>query len=120
MRVPKWDMQPTSREQEQVDLLLTDLKKLKDEGLTGGAVAISFSRSLIQPIKDWVHPVYEYWGQSDPTREAMRKVSKEEMVARVCQFFCGVICNKACPKAHSLVRPADPVSCLNQADCVSS
>jgi hypothetical protein len=38
---------------------------------------------LILPIKDRVHPAYEYWGQSDPTHEVSRKVSKEEMAVRV-------------------------------------
>jgi hypothetical protein len=46
-------------------------------------VARSFCRWMIQPIKDWVHPAYEYCGQSDPTREVNRKVSREEMAARV-------------------------------------
>jgi hypothetical protein len=46
---------------------LDDLEQLKVEGLTGGAVAISFSRRLIQPIQDRAHPTFEYWGQSDPT-----------------------------------------------------
>jgi hypothetical protein len=36
-----------------------------------------------------VHPEYEYWGQSDPTHEVNRKVSKEEMVARVSQMYSG-------------------------------
>jgi hypothetical protein len=40
----------------------------------------------IQPIKDRVHPAYEYCGQSDPTREVNRKVSREEMAARVSQI----------------------------------
>jgi hypothetical protein len=51
--------------------------------VTGAAVARSFCRRLIQPIKDRVHPAYEYWGQSDPTHEVSRKVSKEEMAVRV-------------------------------------
>jgi hypothetical protein len=38
---------------------------------------------MIQPIKDQVHPAYEYYGQPDPMREVNRKVSKEEMAARV-------------------------------------
>jgi hypothetical protein len=87
--------------------ILTDLKKA---GLTGGAVAMSFSRRLIQPIKDQVHLSYKYWGQSDPTREANRKVSNNEMVARITQLYTGRIRNKRCPKAHSLNRPANPVS----------
>ena len=44
-------------------------------------MAINFSRRLIQPIKDQIHPAYEYWGFSNPTREVNRKVPKEEMVA---------------------------------------
>jgi hypothetical protein len=33
-----------------------------------------------------VHPAYEYWGESDPTREVNRKVSKEEMAAQLSQI----------------------------------
>jgi hypothetical protein len=66
---------------------------------------------MIQPINDRVYPAYEYCGQSDPTREVNRKVSKEEMAARVSQMYSGKVRVKVkkCPKAHSLKRPADPV-----------
>jgi hypothetical protein len=64
---------------------------------------------MIQPIKDRVHPTYEYWGQSDPTREVNRKISKEEMVARVSQMYSGKVKVKKWPIACSLKRPADPV-----------
>jgi hypothetical protein len=57
-----------------------------------------------------VHPTYEYWGQSDPTREVNRKVSKLEMAARVSQIYAGKAQIKKCPKAYSLSRPADLVS----------
>jgi hypothetical protein len=49
----------------------------------GAAVARSFCWRIIPPIKDRVHPVYEYYGQSGPTREVNHKVSREEMEARV-------------------------------------
>jgi hypothetical protein len=58
---------------------------MKKHRVTGAAVARSFCQRMIQPMKDRVHPAYEYWGQSDPTREVNRKVSKEEMAARVCE-----------------------------------
>jgi hypothetical protein len=64
---------------------------------------------LIQLIKDRVHPAYEYWGRSDPTCEVNRKVSKEEMVARLSQMYSGKVKVKKFPKAHSLKRLADPV-----------
>jgi ribosomal protein L23 len=53
--------------------------------------------------------VYEYFGQSDPTREVNHKVSKEEMAARVSQMYSGKVKVKKCPKAHSLKWSADPV-----------
>jgi hypothetical protein len=64
---PEWTNQLASRDTEELQPLLDDLEQLKVEGLTGGAVAISFSRRLIQPIQDRAHPTFEYWGQSDPT-----------------------------------------------------
>jgi hypothetical protein len=57
-----------------------------------------------------MHPTYEYWGQSDPTREVNHRVSKVEMVARVSQIYVGKARIKKCPKAYSLSRPADLVS----------
>jgi hypothetical protein len=86
--------------------LVSDVKK---RGVTGAAVARSFCRRMIQPIKDRVHPAYEYCGQSDPTREVNCKVSKEEMAARVSQMYSGKVKPKKCPRAHSLKKPADPV-----------
>jgi hypothetical protein len=82
---------------------------MKKRGVTGAAVARSFCLQMIEPIKDRVHPAYEYCVQSDPTREVNRKVSKEEMAARVSQMYSGKVKVKKCPRAHSLKRPADPV-----------
>jgi hypothetical protein len=75
---------------------------MKKRGVTGAAVARSFCWRMIQPIKDRVHPTYEYWGQSDPTREVNRKVSKEDMAGRVSQMYSGKVKVKKCPKEHSL------------------
>jgi hypothetical protein len=73
-------------------------------------VARSFYRRLTQTIKDRGHPTYEYWGQSDPTRKVKCKVSQQEMVVRVSQIYTWCTRGRKCPKAHSLTRPADPVS----------
>jgi hypothetical protein len=83
---------------------------LKDMGVIGDSVARSFCHLLIQPIKDRVHPAYEYWGQSDPPREANRKVPKEEVMARVSQIYAGRTRIKKFPKVYSFSRPADLVS----------
>jgi hypothetical protein len=47
------------RETEKLHPLLDDLKRLKAEWLTSGAVAISFNCRLIQPIQDRVHLAFE-------------------------------------------------------------
>jgi hypothetical protein len=104
VKISEWDLGLSSREADDLKKVLELVKDLKNQGVTGGSVARSFCRRLIQPIKDRVHITYEYWGQSDPTREVNRKVAKEEMVAR------GKVKIKKCPNAHSLKRPANPMS----------
>jgi hypothetical protein len=111
---PEWINQLTSRVMEDLCPLLDDLERLKAEGLTSGAVAISFSLQLIQPIQDRVHSAFEYWGQSDPTRAAKHKVSKGEMAVRVKNIFNGCIRNRECPKVLGVYRPSDAVSFRSQ------
>jgi hypothetical protein len=107
---PKWTNQLVSREMGELHPLLDDLEKLKAEGLTGGAVAISFNCRLIQPIQDRVHPTFEYWGLSDPTWVVKRKVSNGEMAAQVKNIFGGHIRNREGPKALGVYRPSEAVS----------
>ena len=57
-----WEEQPTKEEMVQVDLLLKEITGLSAQGLTGAVVALSFSKRLVQPIWDRVHPGFEYWG----------------------------------------------------------
>jgi hypothetical protein len=109
VKISKWALSLSSRELEDLKGVLELVSDMKKRRVTGAAVARSFCRRLIQPIKERVHPAYEYWGQSDPTREVSRKVSKEEMMARVSQMYSGKVKIKKCPKAHSLKRPTVPV-----------
>jgi hypothetical protein len=106
----EWTNQLASRDNEELKPLLDDLEQLKAEGLTGAAVGISFCHCLIQPLQYRDHPTFEYWGQSDPTRVAQRKVSKAEMMARAKNIFGGRIHNMECPKALGVYSPSDPVS----------
>ncbi|KAK8455111.1 hypothetical protein SEVIR_4G087903v4 [Setaria viridis] len=94
----------------QVNQLQKEITDLKRRGLIAEAVSINFRRRLTQSIKDRVHPAYEYSGPLDLTREVQQKVSREEVAGQVCEFFGGVIKNKSCPKAYSLVMSANPVS----------
>jgi hypothetical protein len=109
VKISEWDLGLPTRDLEDLKGVLELVSDLKKRGVTGAAVARSFCRRMIQPIKDRVHPTYEYCGQSDPTREVNRMVSKEEMASRVSQMYSGKVKVKKCPKARSLKRPADPV-----------
>ena len=44
----------------QVNLLHNDIAGLSAWGLTGAVVALSFSKRLVQPIRDRVHTSFEY------------------------------------------------------------
>jgi hypothetical protein len=109
VKMNEWDLGLSSRDLEDLKGVLELVNDMKKWGVTGAAVARSFCWRMIQPIKDRVHPAYKYWGQSDPTREVNRKVSKGEMAARVSQMYSGKVKVKKCSKAHSLKRPADLV-----------
>jgi hypothetical protein len=109
VKISEWDLGLSSRDLKDLKGVLELVSDMKKWGVTGAAVGRSFCQRMIQPIKDRLHPVYEYCGQSDPTCEVNHKVSKEEMVARVSQMYYGRVKVKKCPKAHSLKRLADPV-----------
>jgi hypothetical protein len=110
VKIPEWDLELSSREADDIKEVLALVEDLKKRGVTRGSVARSFCRRLIQPIKDRVHPAYEYWGQSDPTDEVNLKVSREDMSTKVSQIYAGKARIMKCPKAYSLKPPADPVS----------
>jgi hypothetical protein len=109
VKISEWDLGLPTRDLEDLKGVLEFVSDMNKRGVTGAAVARSFCRRMIQPIRDRVHPAYEYCEQSDPTHEVNRKVSKEEMADRVSQMYSGKVKVKKCPKAHSLKRPADPV-----------
>jgi hypothetical protein len=109
MKISEWDLGLSTRELEDLKGGLQLVSDMKIRGVIGAAVAGSFCRRMIQPIKDRVHPAYEYCGKSDPTREVNREVSKEEMAARVFQIYSVKVKVKKCPRAHSLKRPTDLV-----------
>jgi hypothetical protein len=60
VKIPEWDLQLSSREIDDIKEVLALVNDLKEKGVTGGSIARSFCRHLIQPIKDRVHPGYVY------------------------------------------------------------
>jgi hypothetical protein len=66
VQINEWDLGLSSRDLGELKPVLELVKELKKQGVTGAVVARSFCRRIIQPIKDWVHPTYEYWGSQTP------------------------------------------------------
>jgi hypothetical protein len=89
VKISEWDLGLSTRNLEDLKGVLELVSDMKSRGVTGAAVARSFCRRMIEPIKDQVHLAYEYCGQSDPTHEVNRKVSREDMAARVSQIYSG-------------------------------
>jgi hypothetical protein len=54
-----WDLGLCTRELEDLKGVLELVSDMKNRGMTGAALARSFCRRMIQPIKDRVHPAYE-------------------------------------------------------------
>jgi hypothetical protein len=60
VKISKLDLGLSSRDLKDLKEVLELVSDMKKRGVTGVAVARSFYRRLIQPIKDQVHPTYEY------------------------------------------------------------
>jgi hypothetical protein len=66
VKISEWALRLSSRDIEDLKGVLELVGDLNKRGVTGASVARSFCRRLIQPIKDQVDPVYEYWGAVRP------------------------------------------------------
>jgi hypothetical protein len=66
VKINEWDLGLSSKDLKELEPVLRLVGKLKKQGVTGATVARSFCRRMIQPIKDRVHPGYEYVGAVRP------------------------------------------------------
>ena len=86
-----WSSLPQGKELKQAVLLLEKLATYKSkDGLNGICVVWNFLGRRIQPIKEWVHPAYEYEGVHDATRESPEWWTHEEMSDRLKSLFQNV------------------------------
>jgi hypothetical protein len=60
VKILEWDLGLSSHEADDIKEVLALVEDLQKWGVIGGSVARLFCRRLIQPIKDRVHPTYEY------------------------------------------------------------
>ena len=96
----------------QAILLLEKLTTYKsEEGLNGISVVRSFLGRRIQPIKEWIHPAYEYEGVQDATRESPEQWTKEDMFDQLKSLFQNVGDIKTAPQigGYRVNNPPDEV-----------
>jgi hypothetical protein len=55
--------------------------------LDGPTVVLNFIYRRVQPCKERVHPLYEYSGLGDPTRESAGNLTHEEVNWWLAQLF---------------------------------
>jgi hypothetical protein len=81
--------------------------------LDGPTVALNFICRRVQPCKEWVHPLYEYSGSGDPTRESVRILLHEEVNWWLAELFnlTGYRQLPSTMKAYKLTTPS-PQICL--------
>jgi beta-phosphoglucomutase-like phosphatase (HAD superfamily) len=60
VKIKEWDLELSSPDLKELEGVLELVGDMKKQGVTGAAVARSFCRRMIQPIKDRVHLAYEY------------------------------------------------------------
>jgi hypothetical protein len=79
--------------------------------LDGPTVALNFIYRWVQPCKEWVHPLYEYSGSGDPTREFARNLTREKANWLLAQLFnlLGYRLLSNTMKAHKLTAPPPQV-----------
>src|SRR6266511_2318459 len=64
---PSWSSTPLNEEMKQVNALLKRLEECKEsDEVNGVGVVTNFIGQRIQPIKEQVHPSYEYEGVAPP------------------------------------------------------
>jgi hypothetical protein len=77
----------------------------------GPMVALNFICRWVQPCKERVHPLYEYSGSDDPTREFVRNLMRDEVNWWLAQLFdlSGYRLLPNAMKAYKLTAPPPQV-----------
>jgi len=71
----------------QIPELLELIAKLKQNQITGEAVAFDWMKRRIQPLQARVNFGFEYEGKSDPSRCSKKEISNGEALRRVQRLF---------------------------------
>ena len=70
-----WRAEPSDAEMDDVLELAKKIRHLSQLGLTGVGVAASWLSRRVIPLKQQVHPSWEYSGSTDPTWETTEGIT---------------------------------------------
>jgi hypothetical protein len=103
-----WSARLSSTKMVQVEELLGMFDRIQ---LDGPMVALNFICRQVQPCKERVHPLYEYSGSGDPTRESARNLMRKEVNWWLAQLFdlSGYHLLSNAMKAYKLIVPPSQV-----------
>jgi hypothetical protein len=75
--------------------------------IDGPIVVTNFIFRRVQPYKERVHPMYEYSGSADATRESLEELPSEEIDRRLAQLFdlAGYRLLPSAMRAYKLTSP---------------
>ena len=93
---------------EQVKELLELIRGMK---MNSVVVAVSFIVRRVQPCKERAHPSFDFKGDTDDTRERMKRLTKEVVLCRAAKLFApNVPYNMpGQPKAFNCMNPPPQV-----------
>ena len=99
-----WSEVLRAADMEQVRELLGLINK---RSIDGPYVAANYMHRRVQPCKDRVHPMFEYTGRADPTREVGEELPKGKLDRRLDLVFNmrGYQIPRGAPRASQLSMP---------------
>ena len=110
-----WKAKLTSQEELEVTPLFEKVAELKNKGLTGVWIVRHFLQFRLNPLKERVHPVFEYSGPSDPTRESPVNLDDNVLKSRLADLFTNDVviptaADKLACKAFHIYRTTSKVT----------
>ena len=111
-RIDRWTSLPEDWEEGSAELLGTRLGQITTAGLTGIDILRVFLSRRVQPLKQRDHPLFEYTGTFDSTRESPDLLSDGKLKARLKKLLepKTSITPPGGPAPYCNAHPPDPVS----------
>ena len=107
-----WSAGLDREEMAKIQPFIDRIYELKNEGVSGLAIAASFMRRKIQPLQERVHLGFEFTRLDDPTRLTKDEVFDEEVLKRLRLVLSGV--GSSLPKPPTEFWVGNPPRAVSQ------